>query len=110
MKKRFHVTYEIVTPESAEHGDAAERGFVGPYGLQFELDTNGPTLRDDCAMCLREAIDHMSAVEDCGQWFAECDGRTNYKTGAETRYSFHPPRDITAASYGRLARLLKARA
>jgi hypothetical protein len=33
----IHRTFEIVTPESAEHGDAAERGFIVesvPYGFR----------------------------------------------------------------------------
>lgn len=107
--KRFNVTYEIVTPESAEHGDAAERGFIGVAGLQFSIDgicgQPAAELKAECGMSLREAFDRMCAVEDCGHWFAEVDGRPNYQTGADTRYSFHPPETITAASYGRLRRL-----
>lgn len=111
--KGFHVTYEIVTPESAEHGDAAERGFIGVAGLQFSIDglcgQPAAELKAECGMSLREAFDHVGAVEDCGQWFAEVDGRQDYKTGAETRLSFHPPEHVTAASYGRLQRLFAAK-
>ncbi len=51
---RFNVTYDIVTFESAEHGDVAEQGF-------------------EAKNCSLRAV--------------------------------HPPRAITAASYGRLRRI-----
>jgi hypothetical protein len=101
----FRVTYEIVTPESAEHGDSAEYGFVYPGAWQFPLEQCDA----DPNMRLREAIDLAGdRLEDSGRWFTQFDGRTNYETGAETRYSIHPPESITAASYGRLRRLLSA--
>ena len=109
MRPQFHVTYEIVTPESAEQGDAAERGFAMPHGWQFELESMTPADVEACALDLRSAVNMIGCVEDCGRWFAETDGRQNYRTGADTRYSLHPPRNITGASYGRLKRLLKAR-
>lgn len=31
---RWRVTYETITPESAEHGDAEERGFMLPGGAR----------------------------------------------------------------------------
>lgn len=104
---KFHVTYEIVTPESAEHGDAAERGFVTPGGWRHEInstDINDPGLDLD----LRSAVNLIGCVENSGSWFTETDGRDDYRTGANERRSLHPPRNITPASYARLARLLAA--
>lgn len=95
----FFVTYEIITPESAEHGDAEECGWVAPGGWHHD---------DPAPMSLREAVSLISCAEDCVSWFAETDGRQDYRTGAEERRSLHPPRNITAASYGRLKRLLRA--
>ena len=46
---------------------------------------------------------------DCGRWFAESDGREDYRTGAVELRAIHPPVNISAASYGRLRRLLGAR-
>src|ERR1035437_9001811 len=109
MRKMFHVTYEIVTPESAEHGDAAERGFAMPYGWQFELSAMTDADVKACALTLRQAAGMVGYVEDSGRWFSETDGRQDYKKGAETRFDLHPPHNVTGASYARLRRLLKAR-
>ena len=97
----FRVTYDIVTPESAERGDYDEAGFVQPGGWHAPADS-----AEDCGMTLREAVRLCCPQEDAGSWFAEVDGRVNYRTGAEERRSLHPPRNITAASYDRLAKLL----
>lgn len=88
---KFNVTYEIVTPKSAEQGDVAARGFI---------------VED---VSLREALRECDPTQDSGSWFDEVDGRTNYRTGAVETRSLHPPRSITKASYRRLARLLGAR-
>lgn len=105
---KFRVTYDIVTPESAEHGDSAERGFVMPGGWQYDIETVLADKESNYSMSLRDAINLIGCVEDSGSWFTETDGRQNYKTGAETTYSLHPPDNITGASYRRLARLLKS--
>ena len=99
---RFRVTYEIVTPESAEVGDAESRGFVLPGGWRTEDPSEG-------LMSLREALRLADPTEDSGGWFSEVDGRTDYRTGAVETRSIHPPRNVTAASYGRLARLILRR-
>lgn len=100
---KFTVTYDIVTHESAEDGDIEEGGFICPGGWRF-----GPTEDADVTMSLREAVGLMGSCYDAGRWFAEHDGQQDYRTGAvETRH-LHPPRNITPASYARLARLLKA--
>ncbi len=105
MRKMFRVTYDIVTPESAEHGDTAENGFVyaglGAFPLeQCDLPPE---------MTLRDALQLASPQEDSGSWFSEADGRDDYVTGANETRSIHPPANITAASYGRLRRLFGIR-
>lgn len=86
----FQVTYEIATEASVEHGDYEEIGFEA---------------RD---VSLREAVALVGHVYDCGSWFSESDGITDFATGAVTYHSLHPPRNITKSSYARLKRLLKA--
>jgi hypothetical protein len=108
MRKRFHVTYEIVSHASAEHGDVEERGYAMPHGWKFELDTMSDEDIKTCALDLRSAAGMVNYVQDCGRWFAEIDGDEDYKTGDVTFYSLHPPENITAASYRRLSKLLKA--
>jgi hypothetical protein len=102
MTNKFRVTYDITTEESAEQGDYAESGFAAPGGWTFPADDPGPH-----EMTLRDAISIAgTGLEDCGRWFSSSDAHTDYRTGEETRYSVHPPRNITRASYRRLARLL----
>jgi hypothetical protein len=103
MTPAFRVTYDIVTPESAAHGDIESAGFLDANGDPAAmLNTSRPP-----AMRLRQAVALMGgAIEDSGHWFSEADGRPDYYSGAEERRALHPPRNITAASYGRLARLL----
>jgi hypothetical protein len=102
MPKYFRVTYNIVTPESAEQGDFAECGFVLPGGWHTSADTD-----DETCMTLREAMNLCSPQSNSGAgcWMEE-DSRTDYHTSAEERRSIHPPRDITAASYARVTKLL----
>ena len=104
MKKRFHVTYGIVTPESAEVGDYAEHGFLDSHGFHDSIDRVGDSA--EYAMTLREAVNLVGCCGDSGSWFDEFDSRMDYQTGAEESRSIHPPRNITPSSYGRLAALL----
>lgn len=106
MSKLFHVTYEIVTPESAEDGDAAERGFYHENGGRDPLELV-PMGADDYAMDLRTALRLCDPSEDCGTWFTSYPYCEDYRTGAELSTSLHPPRNVTRSSYGRLQRLLK---
>jgi hypothetical protein len=91
-QKQFNVTYEIITHESAADGDAAERGFI---------------VED---VSLREAVEELGGVAwgdgGGGDWFTNYEYGTDYMTGAVEVRSLHPPDTITAASLGRLARLL----
>ena len=96
----FAVTYETVTPESAEYGEADERGWI----------LEGGTLRDAWEV-LRNAGAigrHVEAdshpVRD-PRWFTFYDVSEDYATGAATSYSVHLPPTVSPASRMRLARL-----
>ena len=88
----FSVTYEIVTPESAENGDVAEAGFIAEN------------------VSLRDAIDAVGGVcyEHDGNydWFTNHEYNLDYQTGAQESRSLHLPDGITGASRVRIGRLL----
>ena len=88
----YSVTYDIVTPESAIHGDVAEAGYVAEN------------------VSLREAIREVGGVcfEHNGNydWFTNYEYDLNYSTGAQESRSLHLPDHITGASRVRIGRLL----
>ena len=97
----YAVTYDIVTPESAEHGEAQECGFI-----------------DDNIKSLREAIDYLFqtrtasvdgviAIEDHGRWVTVHNGM-EYLTGANESRSLHFPENITESSRKRILSLIGA--
>lgn len=107
---RFHVTYETVTPESAEHGEVDARGFYQPGGWKTDDAGDGMSLRDACRLIQQfkgyEPSDSRATVEGNPRVWFTSGADQDYRTGAETTYSIHPPRNTTAASARRLARLL----
>lgn len=87
---RVFITYEIVTPESAEHGDAEERGWWQPGGWHFEDKPEEPEEYE-----FRELVDLLRWCEPDSshgpvRWATDCDSDINYQTGAEERHSYHP--------------------
>lgn len=105
---RFVVSYEIITPDSAEVGEAESRGWTIPGGWLFDQadqDPHDPALRLD----LRQVRGMIGAVEDQGRCWAEIDGDANYATGARTYRTVHPAGTITPSSYRRVTRILRGR-
>ena len=106
MKNAFTLTYEIVTPESAEYGDAAERGF---------RDERGNRYAEPVAVPLRAALNTLGSMEpndsecESARWWSEIDGAENYRTGAHEYRTLHLPDGITPASRARVNRLIKSR-
>jgi hypothetical protein len=96
MKHLFNVSYEVVSHESAENGDFEETGFEAQ---NIHLNEISHVFGYTPKRCL----------EDCGTWFSEIDGTTDYKTGDNRRLTLHPPRNITKASYSRLKRFFCGR-
>jgi len=100
----FSVTYDIVTPESAEHGDVAELGFI----------SENVSLREAIALTLETRtpyVDGVEAVEASEypftrpRWVTITNGREFYTGACESR-SLHFPESITPASRKRIARFL----
>lgn len=117
---RFRVTYETVTPESAEQGDYADIGYLDAHGFRNSVqDLSGPpaaVLGRDCAMTLREALalfgyDYGRLGVECGDSaFRQADGAIDYQTGEECRLTLHVPFDVTPASLARVRRIVEGTA
>lgn len=79
------MTYEVVTPESAEHGDVEDRGYdyqdkrMSLSDVVREVESHGPY--DE----IQEMDDRRGALLR----LYESDGSTDYRTGAETRHQLH---------------------
>lgn len=94
----FTLTFERITPESAEQGDVAERGVLAEN------------------VSLREAFEHLWYAErgvEASEWPVQCPRwLTGYEThrcsdtGAIGNVSMHFPESVTAASRRRIYRLL----
>jgi hypothetical protein len=102
MAITFHVTYDIVTEDSAADGDVAESGFYSRGGWKHD---------DPSEWTLHEVVSQFgrNSLEDGGRSFYSVDSDTNYRTGEDTNYAVHPPRTITGASYARIRRILSYR-
>lgn len=73
-------TYEVVTEESAEHGDAEERGF------EYE---NAPTEYDDVVRILKGLEPSCRPITNGAlTWFTSY-GDADFKTGNRTNKSYH---------------------
>lgn len=98
---RFNVTYQVVTPESAEDGDFHETGFIGK------------------GLSLRDAIESLGIPEggieaNCwptngARWVTAYNVEYDYSSGSEESRSLHFPDEMTEASKIRLMRLLGVR-
>jgi hypothetical protein len=104
---KFNVTYEIMTEESAEHGDADERGFIA----------EGVNLRDAIASVRQTRtchVDGVLAIEpseypgDSFRWITISNGM-EYLTGAYESRSLHIPDQATNASRRRILRLVMSK-
>ena len=104
----MRITYEVITPESAEEGDAEERGFIEPkYNIRVPIDEamnhdDWPAESLEWSLTDAERFLGRGAMEDSGSWFNTCDPERDYQTGAETYYALHPNRGVTGATYARL--------
>ena len=85
MKPQFRVTYEIVTHESAENGEAEDSGFITPGEWRYAAMADGVDLT------LREALNIVCPQENCGRWWNESDARIDYRSGAHETRALHPP-------------------
>lgn len=116
-RRRFHVTYETVTPESAEAGDYDDCGFLDSQGQRRPVaglwGAKAGALKAECAITLREALALFGWRYGAGLLEADApslrqpDGVQDYRTGEETRLALHAPDKVTAASFERVRRLVE---
>jgi hypothetical protein len=76
---RIRTTYEVVTPESAEHGDVAESGWLDEEGTLYSV-------RDACRKL--QGCEPSSSQFHPGLWYIGA-GDSDYSDGSETRESYH---------------------
>lgn len=107
MPALFTVTYDIVTPESAENGNTEENGFIAervPLREAIDLVTGTRTRYVDGAECV-----------ECDEYPVRAPRSVvivngmEFLTGAQESRSLHMPENITPASRLRIARLLGVR-
>jgi len=97
-EKRIRISYEIITPESAEQGDAEERGWYDEEGILIEIDkfdkSIGMTIAEKAADTItqypgEEGFEASSSEFHVGIWYTAYKTEYDYETGAVTNYSFH---------------------
>jgi len=82
-KRTIFVAYEIVTPESAEYNDAAERGEEDEEEIVPSYDE---TFVSAAVKYLKDSGAHSADGTD---WFETGFEVTDYKTGEEENHTFH---------------------
>lgn len=101
------MTYEVVTPESAEHGDVEDQGYdyedeaMSLTDVVREVQKHGPY--DE----IQEMPDHRAGSRGALLRLYESEGSVNYRTGAETRHALHIRGSERAIR--RLAQVLESR-
>ena len=117
LRDAWRVTWERVTPESAEHGDAEARGFVDRDGFRSRLEHKNR----DYALTLREALEAVKessptraslsyveasdSVASGARWIT-WGFSPDYSTGDSLSLSLHIPETVSGPSRARLVRLL----
>jgi len=110
LEKIFLVskTYEIITPESAENGDAEERGFkyqdeeMTVEDILREIDYNGFTMLSSSWI-----ENHKNSTEQNHTWINTVDPDKNYTTGEDTFYGLHIK--CTEGEFYKICKLAKIR-
>lgn len=114
--KRFFVTYEQTTPESSEHGDYSDLGYIMPGEWRFSTHDApcGPAFKawaEPYALTLSEALSICGSLDTKhhnGRTFYGHNADTIcYRTGTDETRALHVPANITAASLARVIRAIE---
>ena len=104
MQNGFAITFEDMTPESAEQGDAEARGFEYE---DTDIKTATSYLRNMGALgCHCEADSSPISAERPPRWFTFYNVEEDYRTGRVRSMSLHLPRNVTGSTAMRIARLV----
>lgn len=99
--RRIKQTYDIVTPASARDGDFAESGWIDEEGAEIAPDEwDLEEYETEFFAVVSLAAKHITqygsveasdspACSPGHTWYTTTDSERDYRTGAETRYSFH---------------------
>ena len=95
---KITTTYQVITPESVEHGDYEETGWINEEGVDMTPDEydieEGLTAVDKAVEFLKyEGANEASSYPFCcGTWYTQsepiCD-RAYFEEGREETHSFH---------------------
>lgn len=98
MARKIRKSFEVVTPESAEQGDAAERGWEDEEGTAIDPDADDvEEYGDESVAAVALAVRHIGHCVEASDaptchpghtWYTSADADVDYRTGAETRYSW----------------------
>jgi hypothetical protein len=113
MTITIQICYEVISPESAEHGDTADHGFYSG-GWQYSIaDEDFQRLADlvghtEAVKRVRPSPEPFDSLDDAiefldqygpfeascyppqaGCWLTQADASVDYSTGEEIRLSFH---------------------
>ena len=89
MAHRIRTTYEIVTPESAEQGDAEDRGWIDEEGEEIEPSEEEGVAEVAAAWLRDKGIAEASSSDfHPGIWYIG-HSEQDYSTGAEETHSYH---------------------
>jgi hypothetical protein len=119
MGATISMTYDRVTPESAEAGDVAEAGFCAEGGWYFdaaspavaeELTTHPelywkPVNPGDLSSAIRWAQDHGCTQDNGDGSFYSVEPYINYETGEDTSHAVHF-NGFTPSTLARIARAI----
>ena len=95
--KAFNVTFEMVTEESAQDGEAAESGFISEnVSLSCAVANVKSTFTSTCG----------GGSADYGDSWITVNNGMDYITGEYESRSLHRPAKCTNASWGRICRIV----
>ena len=101
--RTWDVTYEIITPESAEQGDADERGYIARHvHLRDAIELVRETRTSHCGGV--EAIEANCSDLSNARWITIYNAM-EFFTGARESRSLHFPAALTPSSRRRIARI-----
>ena len=77
----IRTTFEIITPDSAEHGEAEERGWIDEEGTEYGFRE---------LVALARSGEASSSAPSTGAWLTVYGYDEDYCTGAVENRSYHP--------------------
>lgn len=116
MERNFCITYSTVTPESSEHGNYADSGFISANGIEVSTHDiwgeDAAKIKQDCMMTLREALLNFGhgfgkhSIEDNFDSWRDVNNRESICSPNETLLTLHANDKVSISSLNRVYKLL----